>query len=47
MDTPVDLIVIPLSFSSSLVSVYLISPAFLEAMIPALAIKESVKVDLP
>lgn len=47
MDTPVDLMVIPLSFSSSLVSVYLASPATLEAIIPALAIKESVKVDFP
>lgn len=42
-----DLMVIPLSFSSYLVSVYLVSPAFLEAIIPALAIKESVKVDFP
>lgn len=39
--------VIPLSFSSSLVSMYLASPADLEAIIPALATKESDKVDFP
>lgn len=39
--------VIPLSFSSSLVSIYLASPAAFEAIIPAFAIKESDKVDFP
>ena len=42
-----DLIVIPLSFSSSLVSVALALPAALEAIIPALHNKESVRVDFP
>jgi hypothetical protein len=39
--------VIPLSFSSSLVSMYLWSPADFMAMIPALAMRESVSVDFP
>ena len=47
IEIPVDLIVIPRSFSSSLVSVNRISPAFADAMIPALETRESVNVDLP
>ena len=43
----VDLIVIPRSFSSSLVSVNRMSPAFDEAMIPAFETSESVRVDFP
>lgn len=39
--------VIPLSYSSVLVSVNLESPALDSAMIPALAIRESVRVDFP
>ena len=42
-----DLIVIPRSCSSFRESVYLVSPALLSAIIPAFAIKESVKVDFP
>ena len=45
--TYVDLMVIHLSCSSFLVSVNLVSPARLPAMIPALLTSESVKVDLP
>ena len=47
MEIAVDLIVIPRSFSSSLVSVNRMSPAFDEAMIPAFETSESVKVDFP
>ena len=47
MEMAVDLIVIPRSFSSSLVSVNRMSPAFDPAMIPALDTSESVSVDLP
>lgn len=47
MEIPVDLIVIPRSFSSSLVSVKRMSPAFAEAMIPAFETRESVRVDFP
>jgi len=47
METPVDLMVIPLSCSSFLVSVILASPAAEVAIIPALATRESVKVLLP
>ena len=43
----VDLMVIPLSFSSFLVSVARASPAFDPAMMPALAKRESVRVDFP
>ena len=43
----VELIVMPRSLSSSLVSVNLVSPALELAMRPALAIRESVNVDLP
>jgi len=43
----VDLIVIPRSFSSSLVSVNRTSPAFAEAIIPAFETSESVRVDFP
>jgi hypothetical protein len=43
----VDLIVIPRSFSSSLVSVNRTSPAFDEAIIPAFETSESVRVDFP
>jgi len=46
-DTPVDLMVIPLSCSSFLVSVVLASPAASPAIIPALAMRESVRVLLP
>ena len=42
-----DFIVIPLSASSGRLSVNLESPAFSLAMIPALAMSESVKVDFP
>ena len=44
---PVDFIVIPLSCSSALVSVNLVSPAESMDIIPAEATKESVKVDFP
>lgn len=47
IEIAVDLIVIPRSFSSSLVSVNRMSPAFAEAMIPAFDTRESVRVDLP
>jgi hypothetical protein len=47
IEIAVDLIVIPRSFSSCLVSVKRISPAFDDAMIPALDTRESVRVDLP
>lgn len=43
----VDLMVIHLSCSSFLVSVKRVSPAFADAMIPALLTKESVSVDFP
>ena len=43
----VDLIVMPRSFSSGLVSVNRTSPAFAEAIIPAFETSESVKVDFP
>ena len=46
-DTYVDLMVIHLACSSGLVSVALVSPALAAAMIPALATRESVRVDLP
>jgi len=46
-EIPVDLIVIPRSCSSFLVSVALASPAADSAIIPALATRESVKVLLP
>jgi len=46
-DTPADLIVIPLSCSSLRESINLTSPAFDSAIIPALAINESVNVDFP
>jgi len=39
--------VMPRSFSSSLVSVYRVSPALAPAMIPAFETSESVSVDLP
>ena len=45
--TYVDLMVIHLSCSSFLVSVALVSPALEAAMMPALATRESVRVDLP
>ena len=45
--TYVDLIVMQRSCSSFLVSVNLVSPAFADAIIPALLTKESVKVDFP
>src|SRR6266850_4005611 len=47
IDMAVDLMVIPRSFSSSLVSVYRTSPALAEAMIPAFETSESVRVDFP
>jgi len=47
IEIAVDLIVIPRSFSSGLVSVNRTSPAFAEAMIPAFETRESVKVDFP
>lgn len=47
MKTYVDLMVIQRSCSSFLVSVNLASPAFAEAIIPALLTKESVSVDFP
>ena len=47
IDMAVDLMVIPRSFSSSLVSVYRVSPAFAPAMIPAFETRESVRVDFP
>ena len=47
IEMAVDLIVIPRSFSSSLVSVNRMSPAFAEAMIPAFETNESVRVDFP
>ena len=47
MEIAVDLMVIPRSFSSSLVSVNRISPAFAEAIIPAFETRESVSVDFP
>jgi len=46
-DTPVDLMVIPLSYSSFLVSIVLLSPAYVWEIIPAQANNESVKVDFP
>ena len=45
--TYVDLMVMHLSCSSFLVSVARVSPALEAAMIPALATRESVRVDLP
>lgn len=45
--THVDLMVMHRSCSSFLVSVNLVSPAFCDAIIPALLTKESVSVDLP
>ena len=45
IDMAVDLMVIPRSFSSSLVSVYRTSPALAFAMIPAFETSESVRVD--
>ena len=45
--TYVDLMVMHLSCSSFLVSVALVSPALLAAMMPALDTRESVRVDLP
>ena len=47
MEIAVDLMVIPRSFSSSLVSVNRISPALAEAIIPAFETRESVSVDFP
>jgi len=47
IEMAVDLMVIPRSFSSSLVSVNRISPAFAEAIIPAFETRESVNVDFP
>merc|ERR1719308_298795 len=47
MEIAVDLMVMHLSCSSFLVSVALVSPALAAAIIPALAARESVKVDLP
>lgn len=47
IEMAVDLMVIPRSFSSSLVSVKRMSPAFAEAMIPAFETRESVRVDFP
>mmetsp|Transcript_19713 Transcript_19713/g.68342 ORF Transcript_19713/g.68342 Transcript_19713/m.68342 type:complete len:238 (-) Transcript_19713:45-758(-) len=47
MEMPVDLIVMPRSASSARVSVYRVSPACFCAMMPALATRESVSVDLP
>lgn len=47
IDIAVDLMVIPRSFSSGLVSVYRVSPAFALAMIPAFDTRESVRVDFP
>jgi hypothetical protein len=47
MEIAVDLMVIPRSFSSSLVCVKNASPAFAEAIIPAFENRESVRVDLP
>jgi len=47
LETYVDLMVIHLSCSSFLVSVMRVSPALADAMIPAFATRESVKVDLP
>ena len=47
MDTPVDLIVIPRSYSSFRVSVALAFPAASAEIIPALAIRESVRVLFP
>lgn len=46
-DPYVDLMVMHLSCSSFLVSVNRVSPAFADAMIPALLTKESVSVDFP
>ena len=47
IEIAVDLIVIPRSFSSGLVSVNRTSPVLAEAMIPAFETRESVKVDFP
>merc|ERR1711884_616106 len=47
MEMAVDLMVMHLSCSSFLVSVALVSPALEAAMMPALATRESVRVDLP
>ena len=47
MEIAVDLIVMPRSFSSSLVSVNRMSPALAAAIIPAFDTRESVRVDLP
>ena len=47
IEMAVDLMVIPRSFSSSRVSVKRMSPAFADAMIPALETRESVRVDFP
>lgn len=46
-DTPVDLMVIPLSASSFLVSIALLSPACYWEIIPAADKRESVRVDFP
>ena len=43
----VDLMVMPRSFSSGLVSMYGAVPALADAIMPALETKESVRVDLP
>ena len=47
MEIAVDLMVMPRSFSSGLVCVNGISPAFDEAIIPAFETNESVRVDFP
>lgn len=47
IEIAVDLIVIPRSFSSCRVSVNRTSPAFADAIMPALETKESVNVDFP
>ena len=47
MERAVDLIVIPRSFSSGLVSVHFVVPAFAMTIIPALETSESVRLDFP